>query len=108
MGVATTLTAAVADGHDGDTVTFSDGTATHTSTLAGGVATYEWTPVAGDSEQPYSWTATYAGSIGYASSMSGALTGIVAAKEGGGSGSGDSGSMDLGSLFGLLTDSTSS
>ena len=77
-GQASTLTANVTDGNDGDTVTFiNNGMELGTATLEDGVARFDWTPTAGQAAQPYSVTAAYVGSPGYASSTSAAVTGAI-------------------------------
>lgn len=77
-GQASTLTATVTDGRDGDTVEFSNyGQSLGTATLDGGVASIEWRPTAGQANQAYSLMAHYAGSTGYAASSSTADTGTV-------------------------------
>ena len=77
-GSASNLTATVTGGKDGDTVVFTNhGTEIGTAKLNGGVATINWTPAAGQANQPYSLVAGYDGSEGYASSTSAAVTGTV-------------------------------
>ncbi|MCD2263900.1 Ig-like domain repeat protein [Dietzia aurantiaca] len=77
-GQASTLTATVTEGNDGDRVEFTDGGHTlGTATLDGGVASIEWTPTAGQANEPYSLRARYVGSPGYAASTSTAVAGTV-------------------------------
>ncbi|MBB0967938.1 Ig-like domain repeat protein, partial [Dietzia aerolata] len=77
-GSASTLTATVTGGQDGDTVAFTNhGTEIGTTTLSGGVASIEWTPAAGQANQSYSLVARYAGSEGFAPSASAPETGTV-------------------------------
>lgn len=78
-GVASTLTATVTDGKDGDTVEFAlnGQPLVPTATLDNGVAGIQWTPTPGQANQPYSLTARYVGSPGYAASTSSPVTGTV-------------------------------
>lgn len=78
-GQATTLTATVSDGHDGDTVEFYNNNVERLgeATLDGGVASIDWTPSTAHANKPYSLTAHYVGSPGYLASTSAAVTGTV-------------------------------
>ena len=78
-GQASTLTATVANGNDGDTVEFfnNSGHSLGEATLEDGVASIDWTPSTAHANQPYSLTAHYAGSTGYLASTSAAVTGTV-------------------------------
>ena len=77
-GQASTLTATVNDGNDGDTVEFlNDGQRIGTAILSGGTASTTWTPTAKQANQPYNLTAHYVGSTGYAPSTSDPVTGTV-------------------------------
>lgn len=74
-----TLTATVTGGHDGDTVTFTNGGApVGSALLAGGVAKATWTPGEHEAGQAFELIAHYQGSGGYAASQSPAQTGTVA------------------------------
>ena len=78
-GQATTLTATVSDGNDGDTVEFYNNNVERLgeATLEDGVASIEWTPTANHANEPYSLRAHYLGSTGYLASTSAAVTGTV-------------------------------
>lgn len=77
-GQASTLTATVNNGNDGDTVVFANnGQTMGTATLEGGEAIYEWIPSSNQANLAYSLTAHYEGSTGYAASTSPAITGTV-------------------------------
>ncbi|MGX1769973.1 Ig-like domain repeat protein, partial [Dietzia sp. NPDC055343] len=75
---ASTLTATVNYGNDGHTVEFFNSSQPiGTATLSGGTASIDWIPNARQANQPYSLTARYAGSTGYASSTSDPVAGTV-------------------------------
>ena len=78
-GQASTLTATVANGNDGDTVEFYNNNVERLgeATLEDGVASIEWTPTANHANEPYSLRAHYLGSTGYLASTSAAVTGTV-------------------------------
>ncbi|WP_010540275.1 beta strand repeat-containing protein [Dietzia alimentaria] len=77
-GQPSTLTATVVAGNDGDEVQFANsGAVLGTSKLVEGVATYDWVPSAAQANQPYSLTARYLGSPGYAESTSTPVTGTI-------------------------------
>lgn len=77
-GQASTLTATVVDGHNGDSVEFANnGAVVGTGTVVDGVAAFNWTPGVALANQPYSLTARYVGSPGYAESISAPVAGTV-------------------------------
>lgn len=78
-GQASTLTATVTDGNDGDTVEFYNNNVERLgeATLEDGVASIEWTPTANHANEPYSLRAYYLGSTGHLASTSAAVTGTV-------------------------------
>ena len=78
-GQASTLTATVADGNDGDTVEFYNNNVERLgeATLEDGVASIEWTPTANHANEPYSLRAHYLGSTGYLASTSAPVPGTV-------------------------------